>query len=85
MKVRKLKVPSDFQQDNQGSVFNIGDILDGSVVLPASHAGKEFLHILLDDSDTSNVTKWVFVFKSRPPLTDNLRASRHKETRTRLE
>lgn len=59
-KVRRLEVPSDFQVDTPevtSTTFNVGDVLDGNVVLPASHAGEEFLHMLLDDPDT--VTKWV--------------------------
>lgn len=59
-KVRKLEVPSDFRVDTSemsGPVFNVGDILDGSVALPASHAGEEFLDILLNDADTDDVPK----------------------------
>lgn len=55
-KVCILEVPSEFRAgapdlEPAGPAFSAGDVLDGNVLLPTSHAGEEFLDILFDESD----------------------------------
>lgn len=56
-KVRRLEVPTEFETEAAGPVFDADDILNGGTLFSSSHAGEEFLHILLDDQDTSDVPK----------------------------
>lgn len=57
-KVRRFEVPTTELQDGNDItepnefLFEAGAVLNGKITLPTSHAGEEFLHILLDgDTD----------------------------------
>lgn len=54
-KVRRLEVPSEYEATD--SVLDADDVLNGGILFSSSHAGEEFLHILLDDQDTSGVPR----------------------------
>lgn len=58
------------------------DVLDGNQTIHVSHAGGEFMSMLLEEARTESIRKWVFFFQCLFPLSQPSRP-KYNDARTR--